>query len=153
MSLLPCVLVIDDDVVVTDTFRRMLQLEGFEVHTATDAADGLKQATTLEPDAILLDLRMPIVDGVGFLRQLRAQERRPPTPVAIVTGDYLLDDAVVASVRTLGATIKFKPLWLEDLVEIARELLAVHSGPSAVGRTLPDADGSSARQAPAAPAL
>jgi len=40
-----------------------------------------------------------------------------------VTGDYLLDDDLVDVARELGATIKFKPLWLEDLVTVARELV------------------------------
>ena len=45
-------------------------------------------------------------------------------PVTIVTGDYFLDDRVSAEVRALGANLKFKPLWLEDLVGLAREMLS-----------------------------
>jgi hypothetical protein len=45
--------------------------------------------------------------------------------VAIVTGDYFLDDEVSSELRTLGAELKFKPLWLEDLVGLARTLLKV----------------------------
>ena len=47
------------------------------------------------------------------------------TPVAIVTGDYFLDDKVSSELRELGAELKFKPLWLEDLVGLARNLLKV----------------------------
>ena len=43
--------------------------------------------------------------------------------VAIVTGDYFLDDAVSNELRQLGAELKFKPMWLEDLVGLARTLL------------------------------
>lgn len=119
----PSVLVVDDDAAVVDTFARMLTLEGFTVHTARDAEHGLRQAATHRPDAILLDLRMPLVDGVGFLRQLRAQGQCQQTPVAIVTGDYLVDDRTVDMARELGATVKFKPLWIEDILEIMRQLL------------------------------
>jgi hypothetical protein len=63
---------------------------------------------------------------LGFLRKLRSKEHHRDIPVAIVTGDYFLDDTVSAELRRLGAELKFKPLWLEDLVGLARTLL---SGP------------------------
>jgi len=119
------ILIVDDDEGVTQTFARMLKLEGFEVRTAMNAENGLVQAQEARPDAIILDLRMPLVDGLGFLRRLRAQDEQRQTPVAIVTGDYFLEDNVSAEIRQLGAELKFKPLWLEDLVGLARTLLKV----------------------------
>jgi DNA-binding response OmpR family regulator len=119
------ILIVDDDEGVTQTFARMLKLEGFEVRTAMNAETGLVEAQEVRPDAIILDLRMPLVDGLGFLRRLRAQDEQRRTPVAIVTGDYFLDDNVSAEIRQLGAELKFKPLWLEDLVGLARTLLKV----------------------------
>jgi hypothetical protein len=44
--------------------------------------------------------------------------------VAIVTGDYFLDDPTAAELKALGASLRFKPLWLEDLVALARTLLS-----------------------------
>jgi two-component system response regulator PrrA len=121
------ILIVDDDEGVTQTFARMLTLEGFQVRTAFNAESGLRAANEAHPNAIILDLRMPVVDGLGFLRQLRSQasQRVAPTPVAIVTGDYFLDDAVASELRQLGAELRFKPLWLEDLVRLARNLLKV----------------------------
>jgi DNA-binding response OmpR family regulator len=119
------ILIVDDDEGVTQTFARMLKLEGFQVHTARTAESGLREAQQVRPDAIILDLRMPLVDGIGFLRRLRKQDDPRRTPVAIVTGDYFLDDSVSAEIRDLGAELKFKPLWLEDLVGLARTLLKV----------------------------
>jgi len=119
------ILVVDDDEGVTQTFARMLRLEGYEVRTAMSAETALREADRSHPDAIILDLRMPIVDGLGFLRRLRARDEQRDTPVAIVTGDYFLDDQVSAELRALGAELKFKPLWLEDLVGLARHLLQV----------------------------
>jgi DNA-binding response OmpR family regulator len=101
----------------------MLRLEGFEVRTAATAEAGLQAAAERQPDAIILDLRMPLVDGLVFLRRLRAQEEHRLVPVAIVTGEYLLDDAVAAELRELGAELRFKPVWLDDLVTLARNLL------------------------------
>jgi two-component system OmpR family response regulator len=119
------ILIVDDDEGVTQTFARMLRLEGYQVRTAVSAETGLQEAKTSAPDAIILDLRMPLVDGLGFLRRLRERDEQRTTPVAIVTGDYFLDDSISAELRELGAELRFKPLWLEDLVGLARNLLRV----------------------------
>jgi DNA-binding response OmpR family regulator len=117
------ILIVDDDDGVTQTFARMLKLEGYRVWTAGNAESGLQEAERIHPDAIILDLRMPILDGLGFLRRLRASAERSMTPVAIVTGDYFLSDTISAELKALGAALSFKPLWLEDLVDLARSLL------------------------------
>jgi two-component system, OmpR family, response regulator len=119
------ILIVDDDEGVTQTFARMLRLEGYQVRTAVSAETGLVEANEGHPDAIILDLRMPLVDGLGFLRRLRAYDDQRSVPVAIVTGDYFLDDSVSTELRELGAELRFKPLWLEDLVGLARNLLRV----------------------------
>ncbi len=119
------ILIVDDDEAVTQTFARMLQLEGFMVRTAQNAEMGLREAADYPPDAIILDMRMPLLDGLGFLRRLRQREEQRDTPVAIVTGDYFLDESVSSELRTLGAELKFKPMWLEDLLSLARTLLKV----------------------------
>jgi DNA-binding response OmpR family regulator len=118
------ILIVDDDEGVTETFARMLRLEGYEVRTAISAETGLREAKVSHPDAIILDLRMPLTDGLGFLRRLRSQDddlRR--TPVAVVTADYFLEDSVSNELRELGAEVRFKPLWLEDLLGLTRSLV------------------------------
>src|SRR5262245_58750441 len=114
-SVLPSILIVDDDEAVTQTFARMLELEGYAVRTAGNAESGLKQAREYLPDAIILDLRMPLMDGLGFLRRLRACVGQETTPVAIVTGDYFLDDNVSAELRQLEAERSCKPRWRADL--------------------------------------
>ena len=117
------ILIVDDDPSVTETFARMLRLEGYQVVTALSADTGLREAERARPDAVILDLRMPLVDGLQFLRMLRANTSLSNMPVAIVTGDYFLDDAVSRELHDLGAELRFKPLWLEDLLALARNLL------------------------------
>ena len=118
------ILIVDDDRSVADTFARMLKLEGFEVATALSADDGLELANRVRPDAIILDMRMPVVSGLDFLRQLRRDPRLRETPVAIVTGDYFLNEPILAEMRALGATVRYKPLWMDDLTALAQSLLA-----------------------------
>jgi DNA-binding response OmpR family regulator len=102
----------------------MLKLEGFGVETALSAETGLALATAVRPDAIILDLRMPITNGLQFLRCVRGVPELENIPVAIVTGDYFLTDPVQQELRKLGASIRFKPLWLEDLIALAKTLIS-----------------------------
>lgn len=117
------VLIIDDDEAVTQTFAGILRLEGHEVRTALDAESGLRQADALHPDAIIVDLRMPLINGLGFLYRLRSREGCEDTPVAIVTADYTLDESIPRELAELGAQLHFKPLWLEDVVDLTDSLL------------------------------
>jgi DNA-binding response OmpR family regulator len=118
------ILIVDDDLSVTDTFARILQLEGYQVATAVSAEAGLELANNIRPDGILLDLRMPITSGLHFLRLIRSRPHLVAVPVAIVTGDYFLADPVRNELEALGAAVKFKPMWLEDLVALARTLVS-----------------------------
>jgi DNA-binding response OmpR family regulator len=121
------ILIVDDDEGVTHSFARMLRLEGFNVRTAVSAESGLLEAQASSPDAIILDLRMPIIDGLGFLRRLRAHDQHRLTPVAIVTGDIFMEKSIAAELKRLGAQIRYKPLWLDDLVGLARTLVKVEN--------------------------
>lgn len=118
------ILIVDDDRSVADTFARMLKLEGFKVATAMSAESGLEMADEVRPDAIILDMRMPITNGLEFLRLIRAKPLLSDVPVAIVTGDYFLSEPTQHELKSLGASIRFKPLWLEDLIALARTLIA-----------------------------
>jgi DNA-binding response OmpR family regulator len=118
------ILIVDDDRSVADTFARMLKLEGFQVATALNAEAGLELADSVQPDAIILDMRMPITNGLQFLRLIRSKSHLTSVPVAIVTGDYFLSEPIQEELRSLGASIRFKPLWLEDLIALARTLVS-----------------------------
>src|SRR5437867_13114193 len=102
------ILIVDDDVSVTDTFSRMLRLEGYEVWAALSADEGLSLAQTHRPHAVILDLRMPLTSGLQFLRAIRSIPGLTTTPVAIVTGDYYLDEAQSNEIRELGAELRYK---------------------------------------------
>lgn len=118
------ILIVDDDLSVTDTFARILKLEGFQVATALTAEAGLELADNIRPDGILLDMRMPITTGLQFLRRIRSRPHLVGIPVAIVTGDYFLSDSIQNELKSLGAAVRFKPMWLEDLVALARTLVS-----------------------------
>ena len=111
------VLVVDDEQNIVDILRFNLQREGFEVLAAYDGPDGLRQAQTLSPDLILLDVMLPGMDGFHVCEELRKTD--PLTPVIMLTAreeerDRVLglelgaDDYVVKpfSVRELMARVR-----------------------------------------------
>ena len=117
------ILIVDDDETVLQTFAKALSLEGYDVRTAASPLVGLQEVLDTPPDAILLDLRMPFVNGVGFLYRLRAQAAHRHTPVAIITGDSCIVDPAMIELEGLEAEVRFKPLWLDELVTLTRSLL------------------------------
>jgi PAS domain S-box-containing protein len=81
----PRVLVIDDDPIVQDIVGRALVRSGFEVDSATDGRDGLVRAQTEPPDAIVLDVMMPGLDGWGVLTTLKGDPTTADIPVVMLT--------------------------------------------------------------------
>lgn len=118
------ILIVDDDQVVGETFARMLTLSGYRVTTVQSVDSALVATSEEVPDALIVDMRMPVVSGLDFLRLLRRDGRLRDVPVAIVTGDYFLNEPILAEMRSLGATVRYKPLWMDALSALAQSLLA-----------------------------
>jgi two-component system, chemotaxis family, chemotaxis protein CheY len=121
-SPLPTVVVIDDDVAVDESFGHMLRAAGYEPHTEADCRSGLAYLETARPSALILDLHLPDDSGLACLRRLRAQPAHRTLPVAILTGDYFLDEEVARELSALGARVFFKPVWEQDLIRIVEQL-------------------------------
>ena len=78
------ILVVDDEASIRDSLRMILEYEGYRVEAAASGIEALKIARDRPPDSILLDLRMPEMDGLETLRQLR--ERGYEMPVLVISG-------------------------------------------------------------------
>ena len=117
------ILIVDDDETVLQTFAKALSLEGYDVRVAASPLTGLQEIDETPPDAILLDLRMPFVNGIGFLYRLRAHATHRNIPVAIITGDSCVDDPALQEMHDLDAEIVFKPIWLDEVISVTRHLL------------------------------
>lgn len=118
-----CVLIIDDDPGAVEAFVAMLESRGYSVRAAFDAESGMREIEHGAPSAIIVDLHLPTLSGIDLLRRLRSAPRHAAVPVAVITGDYLLDHRVSVELELLGARLFFKPLWEDDLVRIAETLL------------------------------
>ena len=117
------ILIVEDDPGAVEAFEHMLNGAGYGVRVAPDAQSAFMEVERAVPAAVVLDLHLPITDGLEVLRHLRATDRHAHIPVAVVTGDYLVDEQVLRELQVLGAQLYFKPLWEEDLIRIVRDLL------------------------------
>jgi DNA-binding response OmpR family regulator len=120
----PAVLILEDDPSAAEAFQLMLGCHGVEARVALDWESGWSELQRQRPEAILLDLHLAATNGMDFLRCLRTEPAFSSIPVAMITGDYLVDDRLSDELGALGARLHFKPLWEEDLVLIVRRLLA-----------------------------
>lgn len=120
----PTVLIIDDDLGADEHFQQMVVDGGFSVVSTADPEVGLERLKQVSPAAVILDLHMPGMNGLECLRRLRGEPLQSRVPVAILTGDYFLDEDVASEIRSLGARVFFKPVWGDDLQKIVRHLLA-----------------------------
>jgi DNA-binding response OmpR family regulator len=117
------VLLVEDDASLGDAFARVLRGAGYEVWLTDKAEDGLEKARLVRPAAIIVDFRMPLVNGLGFLYRLRSGESTQSTPVAVVTGDTSLDDDVKAQLQELGAHLRMKPIMPRELIEMVQQMV------------------------------
>jgi CheY-like chemotaxis protein len=117
------VLVIDDEMAIVDVIRKVLEWNGYEVVAATDGSRGYAAAQRQSPDAIVLDLMMPMMDGFAVLEALRADERTAGVPVLVLTA--VLSDAVEERCISLGASSYLrKPFEPNQLLEALQVLTA-----------------------------
>jgi CheY-like chemotaxis protein len=116
-------LLIDDDPAVSLTLARMLEFCGHEVTKVGSAQAGLAEALANPPDALILDMKMPEMGGLEFLIRLRTAPQAESLPVGVITGDYFLGETVLQELARLGATIRYKPVRLEDLSALTADLL------------------------------
>ncbi|HVH25666.1 MAG TPA: response regulator [Vicinamibacterales bacterium] len=117
------ILIVDDDVVLARAFALALVRAGYRAHAVHSAEEALRELNAAPPDAIVLDFRMPMINGVGFLYRLREQPIHRHIPVMVVTGESILPDDVREELRVLGAEILQKPLGVDQLLASARALL------------------------------
>jgi len=116
-------LLIDDDPAVSVTLARMLEFCGHQVTRIESAERGLEHALATPPDALILDMKMPEMGGLEFLRRLRAVSALAFLPVGVITGDYFLGDRVLQELATLGAIVRYKPIRIEDLASMTEHIL------------------------------
>jgi two-component system response regulator MprA len=114
------ILVVDDEPAVRESLRRALTLEGYDVALAGDGAEALDSIRRREPDALVLDVLMPRVDGLEVCRRLRREGRR--LPVLMLTARVEVENRVEGLDAGADDYVT-KPFALDELKARLRALL------------------------------
>ncbi len=115
----PRVLVVDDEQMLTDLLSMALRMEGWDVRTAASGFQALQSARDFEPDAMVLDIMMPDLDGMAVLQRLRQSGN--DVPVLFLTAKDAVADRV-AGLTAGGDDYVTKPFSLEEVVARLRGL-------------------------------
>ena len=121
------VLVVDDETNIVELLSVSLKFQGFEVHTASNGPAALDKAREVRPDAVILDVMMPGMDGFGVLRRLRADGI--DAPALFLTARDTLQDKI-AGLTLGGDDYVTKPFSLEEVVARLRVILRRPAGAS-----------------------
>lgn len=124
------ILVVDDEATLTDLLQMALRYEGCEVRTAATGHAAVRTAKEFQPDAIILDVMLPDLDGFEVLRRVRGQA--PEVPVLFLTARDAVEDRI-AGLTAGGDDYVTKPFSLEEVVARLRALLR-RSGLAAAAR-------------------
>ena len=116
------VLVVDDDAATVLLVWQALEAAGYEVSTAADGAECLGLVLAGAPDLIVLDLKMPLIDGVGVLQHLRARPETRQLPVVVLTAHGDFGSRVDAWLSGAERFLR-KPVSMEALVAEVKRLL------------------------------
>jgi DNA-binding response OmpR family regulator len=127
----PRILVVDDDVTVSEVVARYLERDGYTVEVRADGREALERALAEPPDLVVLDLMLPGMDGLEVCRRLRAIA---PVPIVMLTARTQESDRIVG--LDLGADdYVSKPFSTKELVARVRAVLRRAQGPLPVERS------------------
>ncbi len=112
--MLPKVLVVEDDEIIREIYAMKFQLEGFEVATAENGQIGLDMVDSFGPHIVLLDMMMPVMGGLDFMRKLR--DSGQPMPEVIVFSNLSAPKQVDAVMRLGAKAYWTKSDYTPDLV-------------------------------------
>ncbi len=117
------ILVVEDDASLNDAYKTILTGAGFETRTAFNGEEALKLVKEEEPDIIFLDLRMPVLDGIGFLRAYKPKKDHPDVKI-IVFSNYDMQQEVDEAYE-LGAERYVLKAWAspKELIKIVKDTI------------------------------
>lgn len=120
----PKILVVEDDVALNDAYKTILSGAGYDTRTAFNGEEALKLTSDDEPDIIFLDLRMPVLDGIGFLRAYQPKLKHPDVKI-IVFSNYDMQQEVDEAYE-LGAERYVLKAWAspKELIKIVKDTMA-----------------------------
>lgn len=113
------VLIVDDELEFLDLMQNRLHKRGFTVETASTGEKALQLVGTADYDAMVLDVKMPGIDGIEVLR--RVKQLRPDLPVLLLTGHASME-AAMTGVKSGAVDYLLKPVPINDLIMRLRDI-------------------------------
>lgn len=123
------ILLVDDDPLVLELYRRKLAQGGFEVHTAGDGLEAIKLLGSLVPDFIVLDLMMPKLSGIDVLKFIRSKPALMKVPVAALTNAFMSDQARAMNSLGLSRAVTKGDCTPAKMLEIVNQTLDLPANP------------------------
>lgn len=123
---MPKILLVEDNEMNRDMLSRRLERRGFEVVIAVDGGEGVEKAQTTQPDLILMDMSLPVIDGWEATRRIKAQEELKAIPVIALTAHAMAGDREKA-LEAGCDDYDTKPIELPRLLEKIEALLGASS--------------------------
>ena len=116
------ILLVDDDALVLELYRKKLGSGGFEVRTAIDGLDAIKLLGNYTPDFVVVDLMMPKLSGVDVIKYMRGKPTLATTPVAVLTNAFMGDQARSVSSLDVSYAIVKGDCTPSKMLEIANQV-------------------------------
>jgi len=117
------VLIVDDEESILEVVSLILSMEGFKVLTAKEGSLGLDMAKKHVPDAIILDIHMPRMNGYMFTTMLSQDDRLKDIPIMLLTGTAQMAGGVTLDVPGVHYKVS-KPFSNDKLVDMLKKMLA-----------------------------
>ena len=111
------VLVVDDEPIVLKSCRLVLEAEGWEVVSAASVEEALSRLESITPDLLLIDVKMPVHDGMYLMRQVK--EMKPDIPIIVMSG-YPTRETISKAEDLGAATFLPKPFTPDELADTLR---------------------------------
>lgn len=120
----PSILIVEDDLALNEAYKTILSSVGYDTRAAFNGEEALEMVKQQDPDIIFLDLRMPVMDGIGFLKAYEPKTKHPHVKI-IVFSNYDMQREVDEAYQ-LGAERYVLKAWAspKELIKIVQDLTA-----------------------------
>ena len=108
------ILIVDDDVKFTETLKDLLEAKGYDAHAIYSGYEALDKVKKEKFDIVVMDIKMPVMNGIQVLREIKAMTARP---VVILMTGFTLEDVIKDAIQEGAVAVLYKPLDIPNLLE------------------------------------
>ncbi|MCM8796111.1 MAG: response regulator [Candidatus Omnitrophica bacterium] len=124
------ILIVDDEAIITKSLQKLLKKEGYDITISQSGADAIEKVKSQDYDLLILDVRMPGMDGIETLQEIREylkKENKSPIPEILITG-FADEEKYKSAVSLKVADYIYKPFDTHEFLEVVKRNLDVTKG-------------------------